>query len=408
MMFEGLAAEIRSLNLRVDGDALAEALALYDELGARLTEALGAFDAAELWELDGATSLTGWLAERARLSRRRAAGWALQARKLTSLPVTLQAYLEGVLSGGQVEAICSHLSKDTVQLFAKHEAELVPALAGLAAEDAAGVMARRRDEATDREPTPERSQELHLSRGLDNQWLLDANLNAETGELLDTALRLATTNEVEGDTPRSNGTRRADRPDRPADARSRSRRTGTHHGGVRGSRCPGWSPPPPDHPIAHRRPRARHELTRRRGSVRDLVELDEVAGRVGEERLAARPHARGVAHLDAPLPEIGDGAVEVVDQQGEVLAERGRSLGLEQVDLLATSVEPRPTEPEVRSVRAGAKAQHLRVEGQRRVDVVHVDRHVVHSEWSHEPSLALSETERAGQAPRRSPSMRSW
>jgi hypothetical protein len=53
MTFEGLAAEIRSLNLPVDGDALAEALALYDELTARLTEALGRFDGTELWELDG-------------------------------------------------------------------------------------------------------------------------------------------------------------------------------------------------------------------------------------------------------------------------------------------------------------------------------------------------------------------
>jgi hypothetical protein len=72
-------------------------------------------------------------------------------------------------------------------------------------------MRRWREHATaDREPTPARAQELHLSRGLDSQWVLDGNLNAETGELLDTALRLAATDEVEGDTPRSNATRRAD------------------------------------------------------------------------------------------------------------------------------------------------------------------------------------------------------
>jgi hypothetical protein len=210
-VFEGLHAEIESLVVPVDGDALAEAFGLYDRLAARLCETVAAFDGVGLWEVDGATSMTAWLADRGRMVRRRAAGWASRSRKLARLPVTARAYRDGVLSSGQVEAICANLDRETVELFAQHEAELVPTLAGLSADEVATAMRRWREHATaDREPKPERAQELHLSRGLDSQWVLDGNLNAETGELLDTALRLAGTEEVEGDVPRSNATRRAD------------------------------------------------------------------------------------------------------------------------------------------------------------------------------------------------------
>jgi Domain of unknown function (DUF222)/HNH endonuclease len=211
LMFEGLRTEVESLVIPVDGDALAEVFGLYDRLAARLCETVAAFDGAGLWEVDGATSMTAWLADRARLGRGRAAGWATRSRKLAQLPVTSRALLDGVLSGGQVEAICANLDRETVELFADHEPEIIPTLAGLSADEVATAMRRWREHATaDREPKPDRPQELHLSRGLDSQWVLDGNLNAETGELLDTALRLAGTGEVEGDVPRSNATRRAD------------------------------------------------------------------------------------------------------------------------------------------------------------------------------------------------------
>ena len=194
MMFEGLRAEIESLAVPVDGDAVVEAFGLYDRLAARLCEAVAAFDSAVLWEGDGATSMTAWLADRARMVRGRAAGWASRSRRLAQLPVTARAFADGVLSGGQVEAICANLDRETVGLFADHETEIVPTLAGLSADEVGVAMRRWREHATaDREPKPERAQQLHLSRGLHGHWVLDGSLNAETGELLDTTLRLAGT-----------------------------------------------------------------------------------------------------------------------------------------------------------------------------------------------------------------------
>ena len=83
---------------------------------------------------------------------------------------------------------------------------------------------------------------------------------------------------------------------------------------------------------------------------------------------------------------------EVVDQQREVLPERGRGPALDQVELLATGVEPRTSEPERGPVGAWLQAQHLRVEVQRLVDVGDVDRHVVDSERSHVSSLPPTRT----------------
>jgi hypothetical protein len=100
-MFEGLRAEVESLVVPVDGDALAEAFGLFDRLAARLCESVAEFDEAGLWEVEGATSMTAWLADRARMGRRRAAGWASRSRKLAQLPVTRRAFLDGVCRRGR-------------------------------------------------------------------------------------------------------------------------------------------------------------------------------------------------------------------------------------------------------------------------------------------------------------------
>ena len=58
-------------------------------------------------------------------------------------------------------------------------------------------------------------------------------------------------------------------------------------------------------------------------------------------------------------------------------------LRLDEVDLLATSVEPRPAKGERRPVGADLEAKHANIERQRRVHVVHVDRYVMEANWLH-------------------------
>ncbi|HET6952078.1 MAG TPA: DUF222 domain-containing protein [Acidimicrobiales bacterium] len=209
-MFEALATAVDEIDIGADPDALAAVLALRDRLDARISAAVAAVDAAALWEIDGATSMTAWLADRGRTTRRRAARATREARLVARLPHTGAAWAGGTLSSGQVEAICANLDGDLVDLFARHEAAVLPDLAPLPATDVATAMATWRACADDRPPAPDPPQRLHAARLLDGRLAVDGTLGAETGELLLTALRLARTDDVEGEPARTGATRRAD------------------------------------------------------------------------------------------------------------------------------------------------------------------------------------------------------
>jgi hypothetical protein len=173
-MFEELGTAIDQLDIPADGAALAAVVALRDRLDARISDAVATHDHAGLWELDGATSMTAWLADRAAMPRARAAATVSRARKLAHLPMTAAAWRDGVLSSGQVEAIGTNLDPDTLALFADHEAVMVPRLVELSVRDVATAMAAWRECATiDRDPKPEPAQALYLSPTLAGRWRLD-------------------------------------------------------------------------------------------------------------------------------------------------------------------------------------------------------------------------------------------
>src|ERR671911_1572090 len=111
--FEQLGTAVETLDIPLDGDALATVIALRDRLEARISDAVNAYDRAGLWELDGATSMTGWLADRGGMARARAAATAARARKIARLSLTPQAWRDGLLSGGEGEAIAAHLHSHT-------------------------------------------------------------------------------------------------------------------------------------------------------------------------------------------------------------------------------------------------------------------------------------------------------
>jgi hypothetical protein len=213
-ILESLAAAIDRLDLSVDCSVLGEAYALADRLNAKLLAAVGEHDAAELWRNDGATSMTAWLRHHTRKSGRDAAACARTARRLRELPVMAAAYRDGVLGAGHVQAIVANLKDRTAGLFADHEAELVPELARLPVGETAIAMqdwARRADAVLGDDPDksqPERS--LHLSRILDGRRELSGSFDPEGGSVIATALRLASTRDVDGEPARSPAQRRGD------------------------------------------------------------------------------------------------------------------------------------------------------------------------------------------------------
>ncbi len=106
--------------------------------------------------------------------------------------------------------------------------------------------------------------------------------------------------------------------------------------------------------------------------------------------------ALGVADLDAATAQLGDHVVEVVHLDGEVLPDTVRHGALDQVDLLASEIEPRPAEAEVRPIRPLGQPEHIDIEALGGVDVADVDRDMVdtgglHGGYSAPPSNSNSE-----------------
>jgi hypothetical protein len=81
VMCTGLAEAIEEYQIHLDGDALVAVFALIDRLQAKAAEAVADFDHHELWQLEGATSMTAWLRDRTGLAPRRARHLSSMARR---------------------------------------------------------------------------------------------------------------------------------------------------------------------------------------------------------------------------------------------------------------------------------------------------------------------------------------
>jgi hypothetical protein len=195
-VLEDLAEAIEGLDIPVNGAAILQALALRDQFDARIAEAGGAFDAARLWDIDGATSMTAWLRASAGMTRKSAGRLALVGRRMRQLPVCAAAYADGSLSSGQFDAILANVDDSTVALFAGQEAEVVPYLVPLTVAGTARAMAAWKERAKAETPLPEEPERsLHLSRTLDDRYVLDGSFDSEGGATVEAALRLASPNE---------------------------------------------------------------------------------------------------------------------------------------------------------------------------------------------------------------------
>jgi hypothetical protein len=71
-VLKDLAAAIENLDVPVDRDSLVEAIALRDRLDARITEAVGEFEANGWCAVDASASMTAWLRAHALMTRRSA------------------------------------------------------------------------------------------------------------------------------------------------------------------------------------------------------------------------------------------------------------------------------------------------------------------------------------------------
>ncbi|MEA2972886.1 MAG: hypothetical protein QOG82_1344 [Actinomycetota bacterium] len=196
-MLEDLAKAIEKLRLPLDGTALTQVLALRDRLDALIAEAVGEFDAAQLWDIDSATSMTAWLRDKASMTSNAAHNLVSTASRLRKLPVTATAYRNGTLSKGQVEVILAKVDDATIDAFAEVEAELVPHLAPLGLSGCSRAMATWRDQVEEAKESPEPDRALHLSATLDGRHVLEGHRDAEGGAVVAAALALATVEDAD-------------------------------------------------------------------------------------------------------------------------------------------------------------------------------------------------------------------
>lgn len=184
---------IEDAEIPVEGRALREALGVADRLWAKISVAVGDFDAEGWWQHDGAASMTAWLRHHGELANADAHRLASTARRLRGWPATRQAWLDGVLSGGQVRAICANVTDATADIYHRQEDRLVEALAGLSVGDTATAMrswAARAEALVDSPEPAEPDRSLHLSRTLAGRGEMRGSFDAEAAELIATALRL--------------------------------------------------------------------------------------------------------------------------------------------------------------------------------------------------------------------------
>jgi hypothetical protein len=113
------------------------------------------------------------------------------------------------------------------------------------------------------------------------------------------------------------------------------------------------------------------------------VQLDPVAGRIGQERLPSSSDGGSVGHDDTSPTQLGNGVIQIRYLERKVLTDCGRRLSRDEVDLLVSGVQPGAAERKVRSVRSAQKSELLDIEPLRILDVADVDRDVMNAEWIH-------------------------
>src|SRR5690349_15223956 len=130
-MLTVLTEAVEELEIPADGDTICDVLAVIDQLNAKVTEAVGRFDAEASWAFDACTSMTAWLKHRARMSAGAASRMVRTAHRLHDLPVTSTAWEHGDLSGAQVQAVVAKVNRKAASLFAEHESAVIPKLVPL-------------------------------------------------------------------------------------------------------------------------------------------------------------------------------------------------------------------------------------------------------------------------------------
>ncbi len=211
---------IEGLDLPVHGTVLAHARGLLDRFTAALAKAEADYCATAGWQVDGFGSMAAFARHSYKVSDAEGRRIAKRAERLAAWPELLPAWLDGTLTGAQVDAAVGLVPERHVERFASTAAENVGIVAPLNLSDtrealrhwvsAADAAAEREAaEAGTEAPVPERERELFVARTIGDVVDVRGLLDPDSGAVVEQALRTAETSDVEG-VVRTPAQRRAD------------------------------------------------------------------------------------------------------------------------------------------------------------------------------------------------------
>ncbi len=211
-MYEALRTELEAVQPTCDGAELLDLLALRDLFESRVSAAVGEFDRWGSWEMEGFHHPAAWIAHRARTTVREAHRLVQTARRLEQLPATRSAWESEAISGGQVAVVLAGVRRLHRELYAEHEGDLVPQIEALGVVETSRAIAHwsaHADALIEPPIDAEPERNLRASKLLGDRLVLEGDLDADRGEVVLTALRVAETSDDPG-TSRTAATRRAD------------------------------------------------------------------------------------------------------------------------------------------------------------------------------------------------------
>lgn len=185
-------------------EALDQMRALAEAATAAALDLVSACDARGLWEADGATSMTAWLAARYKLTKSTAREWVRVARALGALPAIRRAHARGELSWDQLRPLTRFATAESDAALARTAPRRSPASLWWEAE--------RHRKVTDRQVRDAyRRRFLDLWRDEEQCLYLNGMLPPEQGAAVEAALsRRAQEVTVEEGLPDPQGARMAD------------------------------------------------------------------------------------------------------------------------------------------------------------------------------------------------------
>lgn len=190
-----------------DGTLLVELAQMHDRVQAGLVASLAEFIRAGAHDVDGWPSPVSWVTTHLPVTSAQATRLVLQARRVTEWPALAERWFAGEVSTAQFETVVGVVGRHHVELYAAHDAEVSPLLVGLTvAETRTAIrhwVARADalvDAAAPSSPGPDAS--VHLSRTFGGRGRLDADLDADTTAIVETALRVFAPDDTDTDGPR--------------------------------------------------------------------------------------------------------------------------------------------------------------------------------------------------------------